>query len=196
MRFEKRFPSLTLTLSRAKIDRCRLSERRVDASSFSSSASLLASLTLANPSWIYSKERVTNDPLRKFSRLLLPRILFFGIVNWHEKKGKGFSRFKVSRIRGEWEGRGIRTVLSLLKPLSWRLPSRSSVILARTPRIHRGNKCWKHSGGRVSIPWKREKFCSLAVPRKGCLMTLPLAEFWRMLQANRADLRIKVDSTY
>lgn len=131
MRFEKRFPSLTLTLSRAKIDRCRLSER-VDASSFSSSASLLASLTLTNPSWIYSKERVTNDPLRKFSRLLLPRILFSGLSIDTKKRGRDSvdSKFPGS---GENERKGGYALCSLF----WNLPRGDFLlVLPLSSRVH------------------------------------------------------------
>lgn len=153
MRFEKRFPSLTLTLSRAKIDRCRLSERRVDASSFSFSTSLLASLTLANPSWIYSKECVTNDPLRKFSRLLLPEDPFFRDCRLTRREGEGIRSIRsfqdLGRIR-----KGRYAPYSLFQNLP-----RSDFFLPyprATLRIHRGNKCWKHPDSRVSIPWTEE----------------------------------------
>lgn len=154
MRFEKRFPSLTLTLSYE--DRS-VSVVRTPSRCFFFFPLCFSSLTLtltltANPSWMYSKERVTNDPLRKFSRFLLPGILFFRIVDWHGEKGKRFSRFRVSRIRGEWEKGDRHHTLSFETSLV--ATSSSFLRFPRaTPRIYRGNKCWKHPGGRVSTPW-------------------------------------------
>lgn len=110
----------------------------------------LYSFLLVNPSWIYSKERVTNDPLRKFSRFLLPRILFFRDCRLTRKEGiqsiQSFQDPERMRKGGTHRTFSFKTSLVATSSSFFHYPRATS-------RIHRGNKCWKHPGSRVSTSW-------------------------------------------